>query len=47
MKLLGQFQFCFFFYENISRAQKALKRKTSNSHSLRSLDTQKIVAFVV
>ena len=26
----------YFFYEKISRAQKALKRKTSNFHSLRS-----------
>ena len=39
--------FFFFFYENISRAQKAPKRKSSDFHPLGSLQAQKIVAFVV
>ena len=38
---------CLFFYEKISRAQKAPKRKTSDFHPLRSLCVRKIVAFVV
>ena len=37
----------FFFRENISRPKKTPKRKTSDFHPLRSLCTQKIVAFVV
>ena len=46
MRLSGQFQSCF-FYEKISYAQKAPKRKTNDFHPLRSLCAQKIVAFVV
>ena len=37
----------YFFYEKISRAQKASKRKTNDFHPLRSLCSRKIVAFVV
>ena len=37
----------FFFRENILRPKKTPKRKTSDFHPLRSLCTQKIVAFVV
>ena len=48
MRLSGQFQArFFFFYEKISLAQKALKRKTSDFHPLRSLCARKIVVFVV
>ena len=48
MRLSGQFQAClFFFYEKISPARKASKRKTSDSHSLRSMCARKIVALVV
>ena len=36
-----------FFYEKISHAEKALKRKTNNFHPLRSFCTQKIVLLVV
>ena len=37
----------YFFYEKISRTQKALKRKANNFHPLRSLCAQKNVALVV
>ena len=37
----------YFFYEKISRAQKAPKRKTRDFYHLRSLRTQKVVALVV
>ena len=48
MRLSAQFKASlFFFNENILRAKKAPKRKTSEFHPLRSLRTQKIVAFVV
>ena len=49
MRLSGQFPACLFifWYKKISHSQKALKSKTSNFHSYRSLCAQKIVAFVV
>ena len=52
MRLSGQLQAClsiffFFFCEKVSRAQKALKCKTSEFHPLRSLCAQTFVAFVV
>ena len=37
----------YFFHKKISRIQKALERKTSNNHPLRSLCAQKFVGFVV
>ena len=37
----------YFFYEKISRAQKALECKTSDFHPLRSLCAREIVALVV
>ena len=36
-----------FFYENVSRVQKAPKRKTSDFHPFKSLCAWKIVAFVL
>ena len=44
MRLSGQFQACLFIF---LKALKALKRKTSDFHPLRSLCAQKIVALVV
>ena len=47
MRLSGQFQACFFFYENILRVKKAPKRKINSVSPLRSFSARKIVAFVV
>ena len=41
------FKLVYFFYEKLSRAEKAPKRRASNFHPLKRLCAQKVVAFVV
>ena len=43
MSLSRQFQACLFFYEKISHAQKALKRKTSDYHPLKVCVREKLL----